>query len=287
MSRLRALAGVTTVLVLPMVAIRLLHGLADRPWFRIDWADPSGWLATTSLTDAITALARLAALVVAYWSVVGTIAYLTTVFSGSERLMTRVAPFTFPIVRRMADRAVAGTIAVGVMAAPLIASTHHPLPQAPPPAEPVAEAYVPSIRLAADVPSIPTHGRPNANVPEPVTFAGRPVTSPGDARNGTPERPDPVEEVRPAAVGAGVAEPIVVTGPVDVTVARGEHLWMLAERRLAAVTGRAVADHEVAPYWRATIDENLRRLRSGNPDLIEAGETITLPDPAGFIQPGN
>ncbi|MGF1666526.1 MAG: hypothetical protein ACFCVC_09680 [Acidimicrobiia bacterium] len=284
MSRLRALAGVATVVVLPMVAIRFLHGLADRPWFQIDWADLSGWLATSSLTDAVSALVRLAALAVAYWSVAGTLAYLTAVFTGSERLITRVAPFTFPVVRRLADRLVAGTIAMGVMAAPLIASTDPPVP-APRPAEPVAHAYVPETRLvqglSIDLPA-PQPDTRSHDLPQAPAFAERPVTGPDDVPATLPHRqlktPDgtpPITDV------AGLA------GTVEVVAAPGDHLWMLAERRLVAVSGRAVADHEVAPYWRATVDENLPRLRSGDADLIQPGETITLPDPAGFIPPGS
>jgi hypothetical protein len=282
MSRLRALTAVATVVVLPMVAIRLLHGVADRPWFRIDWSDVPGWLATTSLADAVSALVRLAALAVAYWSLAGTLAYLTAVFIGSERLITRVAPFTFPVVRRLADRLVAGTIAMGVMTAPLIASTH-PRPPPPLPAQPVADAYVPEARLTGHVPPSEALEPPSEDRPDPVAFAGRPTTAPGDVQDNPPwEVPGPTDEPEPAVMDwAGGA------GAVDVTVAPGDHLWMLAERRLAAVTGRAVADHEIAPYWRTTVDHNLPRLRSGDPDLLHPGETITLPDPAGFIPGGS
>jgi hypothetical protein len=286
MSRLRAFAGVATVVVLPMVAIRLLHGLADRPWFRIDWTDLPAWLATSSLTDAVSALVRLVALGVAYWSAAGTLAYLTAVFTGSERLITRVAPFTLPVVRRLADRLVAGTIAMGVMATPLIAATDSPV-RPPAQAEPVAHAYVPETRLNTLDPAIANPvapaDAPPEDPPEAAAFAEHPVTRP-DHVNDTlqhrePEAPDPA-----GPHGTEAADP---AGTMQVVATTGDHLWMLAERRLQAVSGRVVADHEIAPYWRATVDENLPRLKSGNADLIQPGESITLPDPAGFIPPGS
>jgi nucleoid-associated protein YgaU len=285
MSRLRAFAGVATVVALPMVAIRLLHGLADRPWFHIDWSDLPSWLATTSFTDAVSALARLAALVVAYWSVAGTLAYLTAVFTGSERLMNRVAPFTFPVVRRLADRLVAGTIAIGVMTAPLVAATDPPVP-APPPAEPVATAYVPATRLVGaptvdDAAAAPEDREDGPS--EPPAFAERPVTRPDDLDHASQHRALEAADRAPMVATEGA----MTTGPIDVVAAPGDHLWMLAERRLVAASGRAVLDHEIAPYWRATVEVNLPRLRSGDADLIQPGETITLPDPADFIPEGS
>ncbi len=62
-----------------------------------------------------------------------------------------------------------------------------------------------------------------------------------------------------------------------VIVKRGDHLWKLSATHLADLLDRAVADQEISPYWRDTIDANVDSLRSGDPDLIYPGEQVVLP----------
>ncbi len=64
---------------------------------------------------------------------------------------------------------------------------------------------------------------------------------------------------------------------VTVVVERGDHLWKLSAAHLANVLDRDVANREISPYWRETIDANLGSLRSGDPDLIYPGEYVALP----------
>ncbi len=60
-------------------------------------------------------------------------------------------------------------------------------------------------------------------------------------------------------------------------VRRGENLWQVAELALEVRLGRPVTDAEIAPYWRAVIDENRSSLQSGDVDLVFPGERIVLP----------
>jgi nucleoid-associated protein YgaU len=63
-------------------------------------------------------------------------------------------------------------------------------------------------------------------------------------------------------------------------VTAGDNLWRIAERHLAAVTGRPVEAMplvEVHAYWLRVIEANHTGLRSGDPNLIYPGETLTLP----------
>lgn len=62
-----------------------------------------------------------------------------------------------------------------------------------------------------------------------------------------------------------------------VVVRQGDHLWKLSAQHLARQFDRAVANSEIAPYWRLTIETNKDRLRSGDPDLIFPGEEVVLP----------
>lgn len=63
--------------------------------------------------------------------------------------------------------------------------------------------------------------------------------------------------------------------PDEWTVAPGDHLWSIAERRLAAARGHQPSDAEVAPYWRALIAANRDRLP--DPDLLFPGQRLRLP----------
>lgn len=260
--RARALIATLTVVAVPAITVRLLHGIADRPWFQIEYRDFLGWLGRTALTDALTAFARLAALVLAYYLLISTVVYLVALVSGSRRFIRITRPFAIPVVRSLADRVIAGTIAVGALAAPLVASSPPTLGAAAGPAVTVQVIadYIPESRLVqATDPSVPGVLRGE------VSFSGRPVTPPPEAA--TPARDTPL-------------------GPVEVVTGPGDHLWGMAETAMTNVLGRAPMDHEVAPYWREVVDVNRDRIRSGNPNLIQPGEVIRLPDPTPFTPSG-
>jgi hypothetical protein len=63
----------------------------------------------------------------------------------------------------------------------------------------------------------------------------------------------------------------------EVVIEPGDHLWGIAERALADRLGRTPSDAEIVPFWHAVIELNAGRLRSGNPDLVFAGERVRLP----------
>ncbi len=79
------------------------------------------------------------------------------------------------------------------------------------------------------------------------------------------------------------APPITGTNSVladagDHQVARGEHLWAIAEETLSDHLGREVSDSEVDPYWRQMIDLNRDRFVDPNdPGTVFAGQEILLP----------
>ena len=64
---------------------------------------------------------------------------------------------------------------------------------------------------------------------------------------------------------------------LTVVVKRGDHLWKLSATHLADLLQREVANQEISPYWRDTIEANRDLLRSGDPDLIYPGELVVLP----------
>lgn len=258
-----------TVVAVPAATIRLLHGVAERPWFQIDYDDLAGWLQRTNPTDAIIAIARLAALALGYYLLVSTLLYLVALTSGSRSLIRLARPFAIPVVRSFADRLIAGSIALGTLASPLLASSPPPdLEARQDPVVEVAAGYLPAARMvdgldAGTVPAPPS-GESAPPSEDPVAFAGRPTTSPPAS-----------EPVAPT--------PAPALGTTEVVVREGDHLWGLAEARLAELLGRLPLEHELAPYWRQTVDENRSLIRSGNPDLIHPGEVVVLPDPRHFF----
>lgn len=70
---------------------------------------------------------------------------------------------------------------------------------------------------------------------------------------------------------------IVDSSTRSTVVQPGDHLWKISARHLREVLDRKPADAEISPYWRHVIEENTPNLKSGNPDLIYAGEVIELP----------
>jgi hypothetical protein len=63
----------------------------------------------------------------------------------------------------------------------------------------------------------------------------------------------------------------------DVTVKKGDNLWNLAATELKESHGEKPTNAEVVPYWLEVIETNTEDLRSGDPDLIFPGETLTMP----------
>jgi nucleoid-associated protein YgaU len=86
-----------------------------------------------------------------------------------------------------------------------------------------------------------------------------------------PDTTEPAHEPAPAA------PPSAGEQPGEVVVSPGDHLWAIAERTLAARLGRAPSDAEIVPFWRALIELNRDRLRTGDPDLIFVGDRFVLP----------
>ena len=67
------------------------------------------------------------------------------------------------------------------------------------------------------------------------------------------------------------------TPPGDVLAALAR-LAGLAVATLSAAHGARPSPAEVIPYWHALIALNRSRLRSGDPNLIYAGEVLLLPE---------
>ena len=229
-----------------------LYRLESLPFLRTPGADPPAWrlwLASTPPQDAVAAVLRLAATAAAWWLLATTGLYLAARLTRVPA-MVRALEWTTPrAVRRLIDRAVALSV---------IAS------------------------LAGGTAAFAGGGNPPAPV---VAAVGRqpgilplPVTGPGAQPQPSPEPfPVPLPPAASVPERSALREGATQPGPPNrYTVQRGDSLWTIAANHLAD-SGVTRSNGRIAPYWKELIQENRGGLRSGNPDLIFPGETVTLP----------
>ena len=231
--RAGAVVAWTAFLVACVAALHALGGpLAPPPLS--DPADLGLWLDARLPAEAAVAVARLAALALAWYLLAATAGNVLARLSGAASAVRLADALSVPVVRRLVHGAVGLSI---------VAGTAGPSPAA----------------ALADVPGGTVSG-------PPPTMRVLPDTDDEAPAEPTPEVPP----VPPAAIAA--------TAPRTWTVGPGDHLWGVAERTLSEAWGRPPTDAEVDPYWRAVIEANRERLRDpGNPDLVFAGQVLTLP----------
>ncbi len=248
--RARNAVAVATYVVVPVAAILLLHGLGTDATNRVDWADLSSWLTTSSFEGALVAILRSVGLALAYWLATTTTIYLVARSLGWIRIANSIGWLTLPIVRRAADRVLAGSLAITTLAAPGVAWT----------------------RALSDTGS-PVTAAPIVELPDPyyTTF---------ESVNGDDNTPSTSVDGLQTDPIVDYPEPEIIIfadASLEVIVRPGDNLWDLAARRIQNALGRDVGDFEVAPYWIEVILANQQRIKSGDPDLIHPGEVILLP----------
>jgi nucleoid-associated protein YgaU len=207
------------------------------------------------------AILRLVATAAAWWLLATTGLYLAARLTRVPA-MVRALEWTTPrAVRRLIDRAVALSVI-----ASLAGGTAAFAGGGNPPAPVVAVVgRQPRILLRPGT-GPPTQPQPS---PEPLPVPFPPAASVPPAA--------PVPPVAPIPESSALREGAAPPGPQDrYSVQRGDNLWTIAANRLAD-SGITRSNSRIAPYWRELIQENRSGLRSGNPDLIFPGETVTLP----------
>jgi hypothetical protein len=182
-------AGSLPVLVMFEVAtVAGLHRLGGLPAFRIPWQHLGRglgpWLLQTPLEDVLGAVLRLVALLVAWWLLGSTALYLAARLTRVPALVRGVGWLALPVVRRVADRAVAVALATSIASAsPAVAGTlvvrHAPGPlalTATATAGPTSTTgYIPH-PAAGEVPS-PSSSSTTTTTTRPATTTTRPPTT--------------------------------------------------------------------------------------------------------------
>jgi hypothetical protein len=246
--------GCTVVVEVAMVAA--LIALGRRPEMAVPVGHLGAWLRDGEPATVVVAVVRGIALVGAAWLLGSTLLYLAASLSRVPGAMRAVGWTTLPSVRRAVDAVCAASVATAVVLAPSVAGAARA--SDPPSASLVRDGH-------GDGRS-DGHGGGIGHLPADPTPTSRP----------TPPSAPPPTTAAPVPAPADAA--------LEVVVAAGDNLWLLAARHLATVSGRSVGDvpdGEVAPYWERVCDANRARLSSGDPNLVFPGERVVLPPVQG------
>lgn len=273
----RAPLQLVAVLAVEAAAVIALHRLGALPFLQVGWADPAAWLAGTAPEDVLLAVCRLAALGCAYWLLAGTALYTLAAATRVPSAVRAVEWAALPAVRRVADRAVAVTLATSSVVG-AGGTAWADAPDVPPPPPPVVATEAPSAPpddLYRPLPAGPSEPPSTGGVQADIG-AVTGVYFPAPAAEAA--MPTPVLATAPISW----PPPPPAPAPAEHVVVRGDDLWSIAEQRLAAArlaSGRIddVPREEVVVYWRQLVEANLDRLRSGDADLLQPGEVLQLP----------
>ncbi|HET9289534.1 MAG TPA: hypothetical protein VFQ49_00535, partial [Actinomycetes bacterium] len=112
---LRRTGSLLALLGAELAGVLALHWLGRFPGLRIRWDEPVPWLLSSPVQEILGAILRTVALVMAYWLLVSTVSYLLASLSRLPSAVRAVAWATFPLARRVADHAVAVTLATSMV----------------------------------------------------------------------------------------------------------------------------------------------------------------------------
>src|SRR5215207_11433048 len=112
---LRRTGSLLGLLGLELAAVAGLHWLGRFPGLRIRWDTPVDWLLSSPVQDVLGALLRTVGLVMAYWLLASTVLYLLASLTRLPAAVRAVGWATLPLARRVADHAVAVTLATSMV----------------------------------------------------------------------------------------------------------------------------------------------------------------------------
>src|SRR5829696_1122844 len=199
---LRRTGSLLGLLGLELAAVAGLHWLGRLEGLRIGWDKPVDWLLSSPVQDVLGALLRTVGLVMAYWLLASTLLYLLASLTRLPAAVRAVGWATLPMVRRVADHAVAVTLATSMVgggtigvAGPALAADRG---RAGPPArKPVAAAQATGSSGQQDQPpSTPYVPEPAGQVPTPGSGTTAPPTTAPEATEppATPYVPEPADQ---------------------------------------------------------------------------------------------
>lgn len=272
------------------------------PALQIQWGHLELWLGTAAPGDIAAAILRQAVVVCAACQILMSLLYLVARLTRIPAAIRAVEWATLPITRRLVHRVV-----VVSMAASMVAPAGMRVGSATPVGGPVM-ADAPPVEVIVDEETGSVLPWPNNASTEdlPVAPETQPVETPppeatteeaaaeceetdqreevtaGEASDIDPGPAPPTTSPPETDESAGLGSADASTATTYVVVP-GDNLWTIAAAHLGSQSDPAPSTTVVARYWRAVIDANLGRLRSGDPNLIYPGEELTLP-PVGVLE---
>lgn len=234
-----------TALLVGVVLVLLLldRGSLATPTFTTG-AGFDGWLSDRGPVEVVMTGFRLIALVLALHLLASSALAATSRVLNRPGLGRAAVAFTLPPFRRLVMR-MAG---VGLSATILVSS-----PMAPASAESTTVESTESTATLRLAPAPSPEGE--ATLVEVDETRSRPIPAPA---------PAPATEA-----GSEAAQGRHVVGP-------GDHLWLIAERRLGESLGRPATDAETGPYWQRVVEANPQLV---DPDLLFPGDVVIVPEP--------
>lgn len=221
--------------------------------------DPAAWPVWAAGTEPVivaVALLRLLALLLLWYLVGVTALALVARFLEADLLARGVQHIAVGPAATMVRHTLGATLAVGVVTSSTVAA---------PVAAPAGVLTAPTTTSTAvddgpaelELPSL-TRTKEQPDDPTPTKPARRAT----DTTVAT--TPDPLDLVD-------------TSGPVEIVVRPGDHLWSIAETALRD-TGAMPDEADVAVYWRQVVEANQHRLSVPNdPDLLLPGQLVVLP----------
>ena len=203
---MRRAGAFLALVVFEIMALVVLHRLGELPWLRIPFDDLEGWLQTSAPADVLAAVVRLIALGVAWWLLGSTALYALARVSRIPGAVRAVEWFTLPSVRRLADQALALTLATSIVSGGANAALAGPTGLVPSRPEAVVSAHDPLSTWArtSTLGYRPTTTTPDVPGYQPEAAGGPSATSRGAAPEAAQGRPGyrPEAAGRPPATGA-------------------------------------------------------------------------------------
>jgi LysM domain len=200
---MRRAGAFLALVVFEIVAVVVLHRLGELSWLRIPFDDLEGWLQTSAPEDVLAAVVRLIALGAAWWLLGSTALYALARISRIPGAVRAVEWFTLPSVRRLADQALALTLATSIVSGGANAALASPTGMLPSRPEAVVNVHDPLTTWASAStlgyrPTTTTPGEPGYH---PEAAGGPTATTAGAAPQAGDERPS----YRPEAAGTHAA----------------------------------------------------------------------------------
>ncbi|HEV8426069.1 MAG TPA: LysM peptidoglycan-binding domain-containing protein [Actinomycetes bacterium] len=156
---LRRTGSLLGLVGLELAALLALHWLGRFAGLRVRWAEPVPWLLASPVQEVLGAVLRMVGLVMAYWLLATTLLYLLASLTRLPAAVRAVSWATIPVVRRVADHAVAVTLATSMVGGGTLGVSGPAMAapdrggMGPPARKPVAAAQATSSTAAPDAPS--------------------------------------------------------------------------------------------------------------------------------------